>query len=125
MIIAVLFMGLTCAGASSAGPIATGVWGGEHVLFTVKASGGDIEFDCAHGRVEEPIVLDDAKRFDARGVFVRERGGPVREGEVEDAQPARYKGTVKGDAMILTVTPASGEDLGPFSLTRGSSPIRK
>lgn len=98
----VLFMGIACAGASSAGLIETGVWGGEHVRLTVRASGADIEFDCAHGRVEEPIILDDAKHFDARGVFVRERGGPVREGEVEDAKPARYQGTVKGDAATTS-----------------------
>ena len=121
MIIAVLFVSIACPGPSGAGRIATGVWGGEHVRLTVEGSGAAIEFDCAHGRVEEPIVLDGARYFDARGVFVRERGGPVREGDVEDAKPARYKGTVKGDAMTLTVTPESGEDLGPFFLTKGSS----
>ena len=119
-IILVLFAGIACAGASGAGRIATGVWGGEHVLLTVKDSGANIEFDCAHGRVEEPMVLDDTRHFDARGVFVRERGGPVRKDEVEDAKPARYKGTVEGDAMTLTVTPEGGGDLGPFSLTKGS-----
>jgi hypothetical protein len=116
----VLLASLACAGPSGAGRIATGPWGGEHVLLTVKDAGADVEFDCAHGRIEEPLVLDDQKQFDARGVFVRERGGPVRQGQTEDTIPARYKGTVNGDAMDLTVTPEGSDSVGPFSLARGA-----
>jgi hypothetical protein len=88
---------------------------------TVKDTGADIQFDCAHGRTEEPIVLDDAKRFDARGIFVREHGGPVKKDEAESSQPVRYKGRVDGDQMTLTVAPEDGgDDLGSFSLAKGS-----
>lgn len=116
----VLSASLACAGPTGAGRIATGSWGGEHVRLTVEDAGAEIEFDCAHGRVEEALVLDERKRFDARGVFVRERGGPVRKDQAEDAVPARYTGIVEGDTMALTVSPEGSESTGPFSLAKGA-----
>ena len=117
----VLLATLACAGPSGTGRITLGPWGGEHVLLTVKDTGADVQFDCAHGRVEEPIVLDDAQRFDVRGVFIREHGGPVKKDEAESSQPVRYKGTVNADRMSLTVAPeGGGEDLGSFTLSKGS-----
>src|SRR5687767_11222722 len=32
-----------------------GVWGGLHVRLVVTSSGGEIEFDCAHGQLSEPL----------------------------------------------------------------------
>lgn len=119
-VVLALFASLACAGPSGAGHIATGPWGGEHVALTVRDGGADIEFDCAHGRVEEAMVLDERKRFDARGVFVRERGGPVRKDQADAEIPARYTGTVDGDAMTLTVTPEGSDSVGPFSLAKGA-----
>lgn len=113
---------LACAGPSGAGRIATGPWGGEHVALTVRDGGAKVEFDCAHGRVDEALVLDDRKQFDARGVFVRERGGPVRKDQADAEVPARYTGTVEGDAMTLTVSPEGSDSVGPFSLAKGAHP---
>jgi len=38
--------------------LARGVWGGQHIRAEVTDSGADIEFDCAHGTIDQPIVLD-------------------------------------------------------------------
>src|SRR6266849_4268008 len=68
-----------CASAPS-GPSSTaalGVWGGDHVTVTVASAGAHFEFDCAHGDVGTPLVLDGRGQFNATGTFVREHGGPI------------------------------------------------
>jgi hypothetical protein len=95
------------------------VWGGRHVRLVITSRGGEIEFDCAHGEIKEPLKRDAQGRFDVAGTFVRE-GGPVRHDE-SGGRPARYSGKVEGDKMTLTVTLTdSNEKLDEFSLTRGS-----
>jgi hypothetical protein len=96
------------------------VWGGPHVRLVLTSNGGEVEFDCAHGVIKEPLKLNEQGRFAVVGSFVRE-GGPTRSDESESGRPARYSGRVEGDKMLLTVTLTdSNENLDEFSLTRGS-----
>ena len=96
-------------------------WGGDHVRINVRDGGADIEYDCAHGTIDEPVAPDSTGRFDLKGTHVRERGGPVRQGEKADARPARYTGRINEGTMTLTVKlDGSSEELGAFTLTRGS-----
>ena len=112
----------------------TGMWGGQHVRLDVTARGARVEFDCAHGTLEGPVTLDAGQRFDVRGTFTRERGGPTRippdaadgqtSDEGADTFPARYTGQVKGKSLTLTVAALdSGETLGTFSLGHGRQPV--
>jgi hypothetical protein len=102
--------------------VALGIWGGDHVRLLVTDSGGSLEYDCAHGKIDQPLVSDAAGRFDLRGTHTREHGGPIREDEAADTHPARYSGTTDGRTMILTVTLSdSGERVGTFKLTRGET----
>ncbi|HYO64207.1 MAG TPA: hypothetical protein VER08_11295 [Pyrinomonadaceae bacterium] len=96
-----------------------GGWGGRGVQLDVEADGAQVEFDCAHGRVER-LALDSAGNFDAPGHIVYERGGPVHVDEKEVQLPARYTGKVAGETMTLTVTP-EGDDSAAltYTLTRG------
>lgn len=101
-------------------PIEAGAWGGDHVNLLVTATGGTLEYDCAHGTIDQPFLADSSGRFDLAGTHTREHGGPIRIGEKEDKRPARYTGTTDGRTMTLTVTLAgSNEPLGTFTLTRG------
>ncbi len=103
--------------------VQTGLWGGEHIRMQVSDEGARIEYDCAHGTISEPLVTDSGGRFDVKGSHTKERGGPVREGEHSDGQPARYSGRIDGQAMTLTVTLAERkETVGTFNLTYGKSP---
>ncbi len=104
--------------ASRVDRVPNGEWGGEHVRLTVEDTGGTVEFDCAHGRLEGPLTLDADGRFDVKGTLVGE-GGPVRKDEAENARPARYRGETDGQRMNLGVTLEAGEDAGTFSLARG------
>jgi hypothetical protein len=111
----------TC-GSSLTGPVKPGNWGGEHIGLVVAQSAATVEYDCAHGSIDEPLVAAEG-RFSALGTHTREHGGPVREGEPADTHPARYEGRIDADKMTLDVTLTdSGEKLGTFTLLRGQSP---
>jgi hypothetical protein len=105
-------------GASRLERVPDGDWGGVHVRLTVEASGGTVEFDCAHGRLLEPLTLDGDGRFDVKGTLATE-GGAVRKDEAENARPARYRGETDGRHMSLQVTLEGGESAGTFSLEKG------
>jgi hypothetical protein len=100
--------------------IPAGVWGGQHIRLEATASGAEIEFDCAHGTIEQAIALGRDGRFDVGGRYFVQHAGPVRRGE-ENGRSARYTGRVEGDTMTLNVTLTDNSDqAGPFTLTRGS-----
>jgi len=107
--------------------IVPGMWGGRHIAIQVTAGGAEVEFDCAHGTIEQPITLDADGRFDVPGTFVTE-GGPVSVPVDPDARSpqkvlaARYKGRVEGKKLILTVLIDSGKPSDPFSLTHDNPP---
>jgi hypothetical protein len=89
----------------------------------VEPDGASIEFDCAHGSIEHPIVLDKKGRFDVLGIYVREHGGPIFEDEPLDAHPARYTGRVYRKLMSITVTLTDTmETIGGYTLIYGQSP---
>lgn len=111
----------TSSVGSSDGSAITGSWGGSHAGLSLTASGGTIDYDCAHGGLGAPVVPDGSGQFDVAGVHVREHGGPVRIGEVIDSLPARYVGRVSGDRMTLRVL-VGPDTLGPFDLRLGVAP---
>ena len=101
--------------------LATGVWGGQHIRVAVTDSGADIEFDCAHGTIDQPIVLDGKGAFDVEGKFTTERGGPTRRDQKANYRLVRYVGQVKEQALTLTITDAgTKETIDSFTLTHGS-----
>lgn len=100
----------------------SGVWGGDHVLMTVTASGAHLEFDCAHGDIPGAIEVDSQDRFAVAGTWVREHGGPVRQDEPADSHPAMYAGSETDTRMVLTIQLSdSNTAIGTFTLDRGVS----
>ena len=113
---AMAFCSPTYGGSPS---VATGTWGGDHIAMEATDKGAQVEFDCAHGSIDEPLTLDDDGRFDAKGLYAAESPGPQREDQNRQGRPARYTGRVQGRTMTLTISLAeSGETVGPFTLTR-------
>ena len=109
--------GLNVRESSETRAVAKGVWGGRSVNLNVDEAGAEIEFDCAHGRMEK-LSTDERGNFGARGVYVREHGGPERLGEKENARPVRYAGRVEGQTMTLTVTfEGADKESEPLSFT--------
>jgi hypothetical protein len=96
-----------------------GQWGGDHASLIVGDAASHIEFDCAHGDFSGAITTGS---FSLAGSFVREHGGPIREGEPLDTHPATYNGSISGSSMMLTVRLTdTNETVGTFTLTRGST----
>ena len=115
---------LAACAAPGVGPDAvprtvTGDWGGPHVGLRLHADGGAIEYDCANGTLDAPLVVDATGAFRVAGTHVRGHGGPARQGEVLPVEPATYQGTVRGDRMALEVRTTS---MAPatYALQRGA-----
>jgi hypothetical protein len=97
-------------------------WGGDHIGITITATGGTIEYDCAMGRIDQPIRLQNG-RFDVRGVHWPGQGGPIGVDTLPTPRPARYQGSVSGDRMTVTVTLTDkNEVLGTYAAWKGRSP---
>jgi hypothetical protein len=98
--------------------IATGVWGGDHIRIEVGAKSARIEYDCATGVIDGPLVVDSNGEFNLRGTHKTERGGPIRADEQSKQHAATYTGSIKGNTMTLTLKLA---DFDPetFTLEKG------
>ena len=122
LLVAVVCVGSACGG-TSVGPsfVPTGVWGGDHITMTIADTSTHIELDCAHGDLPCPLNVDARNQFDVMGTFVREHGGPIRQGEMPDSHPAMYAGSVASKRMTLTIRQTdANEVIGTFTLVRGT-----
>jgi hypothetical protein len=101
---------------------AAGLWGGEHIQMQVTESGAEIEYDCAHSTISQPIEFDSEGRFDVKGYYTREPRGPVRKDAEPNSRPARYTGTINGKTMTLTVTLIDkDQSMGTYTLAQGDA----
>lgn len=98
--------------------IATGVWGGEHIRIEVGTKSATVEYDCASGVIDGPLVVDGNGEFNLRGTHKMERGGPVRADDNAKEHPATYTGSIKGNTMTLTLKFADFEPE-TFTLEKG------
>jgi hypothetical protein len=101
--------------------IATGVWGGLHINLEVGSNSAQVEYDCAHGSIEGPLVVDANGKFELRGNFTAERGGPVRADETPQPREAIYSGTINGNTMTLTLKVSGMDEAETFTLERGKA----
>lgn len=109
--------------APAPGPLANGVWGGEHLRLQVTPSGASLEYDCGSGTIDQPLIVDGDGDFAASGRHIPGHGGPVRLGEDTPTFPARYNGHVRGDRMTLIVevqAPGSPVQSMTYELIAGS-----
>ena len=98
--------------------IPAGNWGGPHINMNVGAKSATIEYDCASGVIQGPLVLDREGNFNLRGIHRIERGGPVRADEKPNEVPAAYTGSIKGNTMTLNLK-LSDSDEETFTLEKG------
>ncbi len=102
------------------GRMTKGAWGGNHVSMEVTDEGAQLDYDCAHGTISEPLKTDSQGTFSAKGFHFRERGGPQRVGDEVKGEPVVYSGTTDGNTATFTITnSATDEVLGTFTLTLG------
>lgn len=110
-------------GLASDNPI-TGSWGGNHISLIMGPTSGRLEYDCASGEIDGPLLVDQAGRFTASGYHSPGHGGPDRQGEEPPRLAAVYSGQVHRDVMTLTVSvPSTGVQIGPLTLRRDAQPM--
>jgi hypothetical protein len=97
--------------------IPTGVWGGPHINIEVGEKSARIEYDCATGVIDGPLVVDSNGTFKLRGTHRAERGGPIRADDDTKGQPATYTGSIKANTMTLTLKVGDSEET--FTLEKG------
>ncbi len=100
-----------------------GAWGGEGVALQVTVEGGNLEFDCAVGTIDEPIE-GGGRSFTLDGTFTLGFGGPEMEGMEPDIHPAIWMGVIEGD--VMTLSGRFGDDetpLGPYRLRKEAQPL--
>jgi hypothetical protein len=122
LIVLGMVAGYSC-GETTTGPsrLPPGVWGGDHISMTIGDTGTHFELDCAHGDLPAAPTLDRQGHFDVAGNYVREHGGPIRQGEIPDSHPAIFSGTVASTTMTLTIRLSdTNESIGAFTLVLGS-----
>lgn len=119
LVIGLLLVGvMDSPGSQKTKRLAAGLWGGPHVFIDVGSQSAKVEYDCAHGVIDGPLVVDSEGKFEWRGTFTPERGGPVRAGG-ERSQPATYSGEIKDDKMTLSMKLTDAEDAETFTLEKG------
>ena len=111
-----------CASVPQPGLPLTGRWGGTHIGLSLTETGGTVDYDCAAGAIDEPLVPDRDGRISAEGTYTPGIGGPERAGEVRPSYRARYTGRVGGDSLTMTVRVENGVLIGPYDLRRGVEP---
>lgn len=120
--IGVLFVGLllliSVIATQKMHSIPTGNWGGQHINMKVGAKSATIEYDCASGVIQGPLVIDSDGNFNLRGTHRMQRGGPTRADETPNDHPATYTGSIKGNTMTLNLK-ISDSDEETFMLEKG------
>jgi hypothetical protein len=98
--------------------IPRGLWGGPHISITVGAKSATVEYDCASGVIDGPLVVDSDGNFTLHGKHRMERGGPVRMNETPPEHPATYTGSIKGNTMTLNLK-FDDSEVETFTLEKG------
>lgn len=117
-------LGLVLAGCGeiTSFSLSLSTWGGSHIGIEITVNGGIVQYDCAMGRIDQPITVRNGN-FDVTGVHWAGQGGPIGVDTTRAGRPARYLGTVRGDRMTLTVILTdTGETLGLYLLKKGANP---
>jgi len=118
LIVVLLTVCSVIAGTRKMQSIPTGNWGGQHINMKVGAKSATIEYDCATGVIQGPLVIDRDGNFKLRGTHRRQRGGPVRADETPQDHPATYTGSIKGNTMTLNLKVGDSEEE-TFTLEKG------
>ena len=99
-------------------------FGGVGVLLVARGAGADLEFDCATGRIEEPMTFSADGTFDVEGTFTPGMGGPFNEDDPPIPEAARFMGVLRGDRLTLSaILVEDGTTIGPYQLRRGEEPL--
>lgn len=121
--IGMIIMTASATGAGSRPKVLSGTWGGDRMILTMDAKGGQIDMDCANGAITGKIVLDAKGNFTARGTFNQESGGQtLAEDFTSKGNPAIYHGQIIGNTIKLTIIQNGLAQPISYTLRKGERP---
>ena len=110
------------AAHATAASASLGMWGGPDIEMEVTEQGAALDFDCALGTILEPLLLDAVGKFQAKGTFHSQHGGPIKKNQPSRGIDVLYSGIIQGDTMRLEFTLGeSKESPQKFTLVRGQA----
>jgi hypothetical protein len=100
-----------------------GIWGATGIGLVIGNNGGEIEYDCADGEIEQKLTVDKNGNFNVNGVHIPSHPGPIRLDSPPERKPARYQGKISGKTMTLAVTlTENNKKIGEYVLERDKFP---
>ena len=85
--------GLSACASMALTPInASGQWGGPHIGLVLEGGLGTVEYDCASGTIDTPVIPAPDGSFAAAGTHRPGQSGPIRVGQIFTSVPAKYAG---------------------------------
>jgi len=79
-------------------------WGAVGISFIISENDVEIEYDCANGKIEQRLMMNEQGSFSADRIYIRRYPGALRLNLPPKPQPARYEGAISGNTMTLKVT---------------------
>ena len=71
-----------CASMALSPTNVSGQWGGPHISLVLEGGLGTIEYDCATGTIDTPVIPAPDGSFAATGTHRPGQGGPIRVGQI-------------------------------------------
>ena len=112
-----------CASVPKAAVPVTGEWGGRHVALSLSEASGTLNYDCAAGTIDGPLLPRSDGTFEVEGRHTPGTGGPEIVGQVRPSFRALYWGVIRGQRMTIQARVENGVALGPFTLVKDAEPI--
>ena len=90
-----------CASMALSPTNASGQWGGPHISLVLEGGLGTVEYDCASGTIDTPVIPAPDGSFVATGTHRPGQSGPIRVGQIFTSVRAKYAGKIEKDHMTL------------------------
>jgi hypothetical protein len=100
----------------------TGTWRSVAAEMTLNVQGGSIQFGCASGTINAPVLVNTQGEFRVDGTYTQGSGvAPPPELPPPTPQPTVYSGKVSGNTLTLSFQTQGGTLSSPITLERDGS----
>ena len=116
---AFLVIGLALIACPQTPTTVIGTWRSLAAELTVTEQGGSIQFGCATGTIDAPIVMNAKGEFSVNGTYTQLSGvAPPPNSPPPTSQPTVYTGRVSGNNLSFTGRFQNGTNTGSITVVR-------
>lgn len=117
-----LVIGLALVACPQTPTTVVGTWRSLAAELTVTEQGGSIQFGCATGTIDAPILLNAKGEFSVNGTYTQLSGvAPPPGSNPPTPQPTVYTGRVSGNNLSFTGRFQNGTKLNSITVVRDGS----